>query len=60
MLTTDRQMLEDTPAQYKIRMQEHAEKTLGAVSNAAKAAGVYCDPDERWVIAVKFFRELEV
>jgi nucleotide-binding universal stress UspA family protein len=43
MLTTDRQMLEDTPAQYKVRMQEHAEKTLGAVSNAAKAAGVSCE-----------------
>ena len=27
--TTDTQMIEDTPAQYKARMQEHAEKTLG-------------------------------
>ena len=29
VLTTDTQMLEDTPAQYKVRMQEHAQKTLG-------------------------------
>ena len=28
VLTTDTQMLEDTPAQYKVRMQAHAEKTL--------------------------------
>ena len=26
--TTDTQMIEDTPAQYKARMQEHAEKLL--------------------------------
>ena len=42
--TTDTQMIEDTPAQYKVRMQEHAEKTLGAVGQAAQAAGVICDP----------------
>jgi nucleotide-binding universal stress UspA family protein len=28
-LTTDAQMIEDTPAAYKARMQKHAEKTLG-------------------------------
>ena len=39
--TTDTQMIEDTPAQYKARMQKHAEKTLGAV--AAQAAGVECE-----------------
>ena len=31
---TDRQMIEDTPAQYKIRMHEHAERTLVAVVRA--------------------------
>jgi nucleotide-binding universal stress UspA family protein len=41
--TTDTQMIEDTPAQYKARMQKHAEKTLGAVANAAQAAGVACE-----------------
>ncbi|MGC2204252.1 MAG: universal stress protein [Stellaceae bacterium] len=43
VLTTDTQMLEDTRAQYKIRMQKHAEKTLGAVAQAAQAAGVACE-----------------
>jgi nucleotide-binding universal stress UspA family protein len=41
--TTDAQMLEDTPAQYKARMQKHAEKTLGTVAQAADAAGVPCE-----------------
>jgi nucleotide-binding universal stress UspA family protein len=40
--TTDTQMIEDTPAQYKTRMQQHAETTLGAVARAATAAGVAC------------------
>jgi nucleotide-binding universal stress UspA family protein len=40
--TTDTQMLEDTPAQYKACMQKHAEKTLGTVVQAAHAAGVPC------------------
>jgi universal stress protein family protein len=39
-LTTDTQMIEDTPARYKARMKEHADKTLGAVADAAQAAGV--------------------
>ena len=43
VLTTDTRMLEDTPAQYKVRMQAHAEKTLGAVAQAAQAAGVACE-----------------
>jgi len=43
MFTTDTQMLEDTPARYKARMQEHAEKTLGAVEREARAAGVACE-----------------
>jgi nucleotide-binding universal stress UspA family protein len=42
-LTTDTRMLEDTPAQYKIRMQKHADKTLGSVAQAARAVGVACD-----------------
>jgi len=41
--TTDTQMIEDTPAQYKARMQKHAEKTLGAVAGVAQAAGVACE-----------------
>jgi nucleotide-binding universal stress UspA family protein len=41
--TTDTQMIEDTPAQYKARMQKHAEKTLGGVTHAAQAAGVACE-----------------
>jgi nucleotide-binding universal stress UspA family protein len=41
--TTNTQMIEDTPAQYKTRMQQHAEKSLGAVAAAAQAAGVACE-----------------
>jgi nucleotide-binding universal stress UspA family protein len=41
--TTDTQMIEDTPTQYKARMQKHAEKTLGAVADAAQTAGVVCE-----------------
>jgi len=41
--TTDAQMIEDTPDQYKVRMQQHAEKTLGDVAQAAQAAGVSCE-----------------
>lgn len=40
VFTTDTQMLEDTPALYEARMQAHAQKTLGAVADAAEAAGV--------------------
>jgi nucleotide-binding universal stress UspA family protein len=43
VFTTDTQMIEDTPAQYRVRMQEHAEKTLSAVGQAAQAAGVACE-----------------
>ena len=42
-LTTDTQMIEDTPARYKARMKEHADKTLGAVADAARSAGVAYD-----------------
>jgi nucleotide-binding universal stress UspA family protein len=41
--TTDTQMIEDTPVRYKARMQEQAEKTLGAVAVAAQGAGVACE-----------------
>ena len=41
--TTDAQMIEDTPAQYKARMQKHAGMVLGAAADAAKAAGVACE-----------------
>ena len=43
VFTTDTQMIEDTPAQYRVRTQEHAEKTLSVVGQAAQAAGVTCD-----------------
>jgi nucleotide-binding universal stress UspA family protein len=41
--TTDTEMLEDTPAQYKTRMRQRAEKILGAAIHAAQAAGVACE-----------------
>jgi nucleotide-binding universal stress UspA family protein len=41
--TTDAQMIEDTPDEYNVRMQKHAEKTLGAAAQAAQAAGVACE-----------------
>jgi hypothetical protein len=37
MFTTDTQMIEDTPAQYQARMQQRAEKILGAVAHLAQA-----------------------
>jgi nucleotide-binding universal stress UspA family protein len=43
MFTTDTQIREDTPAQSKARMQEQAEKTLGAIACEALAAGVACE-----------------
>jgi nucleotide-binding universal stress UspA family protein len=41
--TTDTQMIEDTSAQYQTRMGNHAEKTLGAIVDAARTAGVACE-----------------
>jgi nucleotide-binding universal stress UspA family protein len=41
--TTDTQMIEDTPAEYKARMEERAKNTLGAGAKAAQAAGVACE-----------------
>ena len=43
IITTDTQMIEDTPAEYKARMQKHADKILGAGADAAQAAGVACE-----------------
>jgi len=43
MFTTDTQMLEDTPAQYKARMEKHVEKALGAAAAAAQAERVACE-----------------
>src|ERR1022692_453547 len=41
--TTDTQMIEDTPAGYDARMEEYAKTILGAVAQAAQAAGVACE-----------------
>jgi nucleotide-binding universal stress UspA family protein len=41
--TTNTQMIEDTPALYEARINEHAVKTLRAVVSAAQAAGVVCE-----------------
>ncbi len=41
-LTTDAQMIEDTLAAYKARMQKNAEKILGDAGRQAQAAGVAC------------------
>lgn len=43
LVTTDTQMIEDTSAGYKIRIEEHAAKTLGLVTDAAHAVGVPCE-----------------
>jgi nucleotide-binding universal stress UspA family protein len=43
LLTVDPQMIEDTPARYKQRMQAHSETTLAAAAQAAQAAGVFCE-----------------
>ena len=42
-VTIHTQMIQDTPAEYKTRMQKHAKKTLGAVAHAAQAVGVACE-----------------
>ena len=43
VLTADTQMIEDTSAGHKTRMEEHARKTLGLVADAAYAAGAACE-----------------
>jgi nucleotide-binding universal stress UspA family protein len=43
IFTTDTQMIEDTPAQYQVRMQKHTEIILAAAARAAHAAGVACE-----------------
>jgi nucleotide-binding universal stress UspA family protein len=42
VLTTDTQMIEDTPAAYKVRMLAQAEAILGAAARVARSAGVPC------------------
>ncbi len=41
--TIDTQMIEDTPAGYKARMKQDAERTLLAAARVAQAAGVACE-----------------
>jgi nucleotide-binding universal stress UspA family protein len=36
-------MIEDTPVQYKARMQEPGEEILGIIARAAQVAGMACD-----------------
>jgi nucleotide-binding universal stress UspA family protein len=43
IFTLDPQAVEDTPAQYKKRMQEHAARILETAAAAARAARVKCD-----------------
>lgn len=43
VFTFDTGMVEDTSADYKKRVQEVTAKTLAAVANTAKAAGVQCE-----------------
>jgi hypothetical protein len=61
--TTDTQMIEDTPAQYKARMQEHARRILGAVAAAAKTASIVCETvqveHEHPYLAIIRYRSIE-
>ena len=43
VFTLEMGMVEDTSAEYKKRMQENTAKTLGAIADQAKAAGVACE-----------------
>jgi nucleotide-binding universal stress UspA family protein len=43
VLSVEPSQLEYTPIEYKKHAEAHAEKVLGAVSAAAKSAGVDCD-----------------
>jgi nucleotide-binding universal stress UspA family protein len=43
VFTTDAQIIGDKRAQYETLMQRQAEKILGAVGHAARAAGVPCE-----------------
>ena len=40
MLTTDTQMIEDTPAQHTVRAQATAQKILSAAAQLAESSGV--------------------
>jgi nucleotide-binding universal stress UspA family protein len=43
VITLEMGMVEDTPAEYKQRVQEQTAKILKAVTDQAKAAGVACE-----------------
>jgi nucleotide-binding universal stress UspA family protein len=43
VFTLQPEVVEDTSIEYEKRIKEHTAKILGAVANAAKAAGVACD-----------------
>ena len=43
IFTANPQMIEDTSAQYKVRVQKHTENILGAAASTAHAAGVACE-----------------
>ncbi|SPJ17392.1 hypothetical protein SBBP2_2980002 [Burkholderiales bacterium] len=42
-VTAASEMIEDTAARYKAHVRKHVDKTLDAVSVAARAAGVACE-----------------
>ena len=44
LLSVKPSQVEYTPIEYQKYSKAHAEKVLGAVSAAAKSAGVVCDP----------------
>jgi nucleotide-binding universal stress UspA family protein len=43
VFTLDPMVVEDTPVQYKKRMDEYIARTLGAIADKAKVAGVTCE-----------------
>jgi nucleotide-binding universal stress UspA family protein len=43
VFTTNTQMIEDTAAQYQVRMNQYADKILSSVAHLAQAAGVVCE-----------------
>ena len=43
IFTVETKMVEDTPAEYKKRVQDDSAKLLASAADTAKAAGVVCD-----------------
>jgi nucleotide-binding universal stress UspA family protein len=43
VLSADVQMIEDTPAQYQLRMQKRSAQILGVAARSAQEAGVACE-----------------